>query len=38
VADTVCVHGDGPQAVPLALRLRAELTNADVELKAVGAA
>jgi len=33
-ADTVCVHGDGPQAVAFAKRLRAELTKAGMELRA----
>ena len=33
-ADTVCVHGDGPNAVGFARRLRTELINAGVEVKA----
>lgn len=36
-ADTVCVHGDGPQAVAFAKRLRAELTKAGIELRAFSA-
>ena len=32
-ADTVCVHGDGPQAVALARRLNAELRRAGIELR-----
>ncbi len=35
-ADTVCVHGDGPDPVAFAHRLRGELTKAGVELKAIG--
>ena len=38
VADTVCLHGDGPDPVAFAKRLRAELTAAGVEVKAIGAA
>ncbi len=34
-ADTVCVHGDGPHAVPFARRLRAELAKAGIEVKAI---
>lgn len=34
VADTVCVHGDGPRAVAFARILRTELTKAGVELRA----
>jgi UPF0271 protein len=37
VVDTVCLHGDGPQAVAFARRLRAELTRAGIEIKPVGA-
>ncbi|MDP3070052.1 MAG: 5-oxoprolinase subunit PxpA [Opitutaceae bacterium] len=33
-ADTVCVHGDGPQAVAVARRLRASLEEAGVVLRA----
>ena len=33
-ADTVCLHGDGAQAVALARRLRAELTAAGIVLRA----
>ena len=35
-ADTVCVHGDGPQAVGFAQRLRRELTAAGVTIKPFG--
>ena len=31
-ADTICLHGDGPQAVNFARRLRAELADAGVEV------
>ena len=34
-ADTVCVHGDGTRAVAFARRLRQELTQAGIELKAI---
>lgn len=34
VADTVCLHGDGPHAVAFARRLRRELAAAGVEVKA----
>lgn len=33
-ADTVCIHGDGPHAVDLARRLKAELKPAGVRVKA----
>ena len=33
-ADTVCIHGDGPNAAPLARALRAGLTAAGVTVKA----
>jgi len=33
VADTVCLHGDGPHPVEFARRLRAELTQAGVEIR-----
>ena len=36
-ADTVCVHGDGPDPVSFARRLRSELTAAGIEIKACGA-
>jgi UPF0271 protein len=36
-ADTVCLHGDGANAVFFAMRLRSELKKVDVELKALGA-
>ena len=35
-ADTVCLHGDGPQAVAVARRLRHELARAEIEIKAFG--
>ena len=38
VADTVCLHGDGPDPVAFAKLLRAELTAAGGEVKAIGAA
>jgi 5-oxoprolinase (ATP-hydrolysing) subunit A len=34
-ADTVCLHGDGPRAAAFAQRLRRELADAGVTLKAV---
>jgi UPF0271 protein len=37
VADTVCLHGDGPNPVGFARRLRAELAAADVEVKPISA-
>ena len=37
LADTICLHGDTPNAVAFAERLRKELTLAGVTLKAVGA-
>lgn len=36
-ADTVCLHGDGPQAVAFAKRLNHELRRAGIEIKAFGA-
>jgi UPF0271 protein len=36
VADTVCLHGDGAQAVAFARRLNAELRAVGISLKAVG--
>jgi UPF0271 protein len=33
-ADTVCLHGDGPHAVPFARRLRSGLAAADVAVRA----
>ena len=36
-ADTVCLHGDGPQAVFFARKLREALAVARVEIKAFGA-
>jgi UPF0271 protein len=35
-ADTICLHGDGPNAVTLAKTLRRELAAAGVAVKAVG--
>jgi UPF0271 protein len=35
-ADTVCLHGDGPNAVAFALRLNVELRKAGIEIKAFG--
>lgn len=35
-ADTICLHGDGPDPVVFARRLRTELTNAGIEIKAFG--
>ena len=37
LADTVCLHGDGPDPVAFARRLRAELAAAGVEVKAFSA-
>ncbi len=37
IADTVCLHGDGPHPVAFARRLLAELSAAGVEVKAFGA-
>ena len=34
-ADTVCIHGDGPQAAALARRLREELATAGIAVKPV---
>ena len=36
IVDTICVHGDTPGAADLAARIRAALTAAGVEVKAVG--
>lgn len=36
VAETVCLHGDGPHSVALAERLRHELTAAGITVKAFG--
>ena len=35
-ADTLCLHGDGPEAVALARRLREDLTAAGVVVRAFG--
>jgi UPF0271 protein len=37
-ADTVCLHGDGPDPVGFARRLRAELSAAGIAVKAIDAA
>ncbi|HZX69699.1 MAG TPA: 5-oxoprolinase subunit PxpA [Rhodanobacter sp.] len=37
-ADTLCLHGDGAHAVPLARRLRAVLEAADIRIAAPGSA
>ncbi len=36
-AETICLHGDGPQAVAFARRLRKEFASAEVAVKAFGA-
>lgn len=36
-ADTICLHGDGPNAVALARRIKAELKSAGVKIKACAA-
>ena len=36
VADSVCLHGDGPHAVAFATRLRQELAAAGISVKAFG--
>ena len=36
-ADTICLHGDGPDPVGFAQRLNRELRQAGIELKAIGA-
>ncbi len=35
-ADTVCLHGDGPRAVPFARRIRAELAAAGIAVRPRG--
>jgi UPF0271 protein len=35
-ADTICLHGDGPNAVAFAQRLNEELRKAGIEIKALG--
>jgi len=37
-ADTLCIHGDNPSAVTLATAVRAALTSAGIELRAIGGA
>ena len=32
-ADTICIHGDGPNALPLAQRLKASLLAADIAVR-----
>jgi UPF0271 protein len=34
-ADTICLHGDGPQAVAFARRLRAELQREEIDVRAL---
>jgi UPF0271 protein len=34
--DTICVHGDTPGAAALARRIRAALTDAGIEVAALG--
>lgn len=36
IVDTICVHGDTPGAAALAARIRAALTGAGIDVKAVG--
>jgi UPF0271 protein len=36
--DTICIHGDGPQALPFAKLIRSRLENSGIEVKPVGAA
>ena len=36
-ADTLCIHGDKPDAAEFARRLRAELERAGVKIAALGA-
>ena len=36
-ADTICIHGDGPHAAPLARQLRAGLQSAGIQVLAPGA-
>ena len=36
IVDTICVHGDTPGAADLAARIRAALTAAGIEVKAIG--
>ena len=36
VVDTICVHGDTPGAADLAARVRAALSEAGIEVKAIG--
>jgi 5-oxoprolinase (ATP-hydrolysing) subunit A len=37
LADTVCIHGDGPHALQFAQRIRAQLTAADIAVLSLGA-
>jgi UPF0271 protein len=36
--DTICIHGDGPQALPFAKLIRSRLEESGIEVKPVGAA
>lgn len=36
-ADTICIHGDGPHALPFAKAIRGRLESAGIEVKPVGA-
>lgn len=36
-ADTVCIHGDDPQALPFVKQLRQRLTEANIDIRRVGA-
>jgi UPF0271 protein len=35
-ADTICIHGDGPRALPFARLIRSKLEESGIEVKAVG--
>ncbi|MGY4764305.1 LamB/YcsF family protein [Paenibacillus caseinilyticus] len=35
-ADTVCIHGDGPEAVEMAVRIRKRLENEGIEVRPAG--
>jgi UPF0271 protein len=34
-ADTVCIHGDGPHALPMAVRIHRRLSQAGVVFRAI---
>ncbi|MCX2740368.1 LamB/YcsF family protein [Pontibacter anaerobius] len=34
-ADTICIHGDGPQALPFAIRIRERLTSEGIHISAL---